>query len=102
MGPHDIPAVTVHHNYQEGTPCLHDERGAGGNGALFRLELTVRVVEAVPGGADHVHHVGVHHREVGERAGCDAQHAQVVVQRRGAALDLDAFFFMIHADDFCP
>lgn len=80
------------------SPCpdLHDERRACGNIGLFGLQLTVGIVEAVPGGADHVDHVGVDHREVGEAPRRDAQHAQVVVQRRSAVLDLDALFFVIH------
>lgn len=58
------------------------------------------VVEAVPGGADHVDHVGMDHREVGEAPRSDAQHAQVVVQRRGAVFNLDALFLVIHQPRF--
>lgn len=54
------------------------------------------IVEAVPGGADHVDHVSVDHREVREAPRGDAQHAEVVVQRRCAVFDLDALFFVIH------
>lgn len=54
------------------------------------------IVEAVPGGAHHVDHVGVHDREVGEAPWREAQHAEVVVQRRGAVFDLDALFFVVH------
>lgn len=77
-------------------PHLHDERRAGGDIRLLGLQLTVGVVEAVPRRADHVDHVGVDHREVSEAPRGDAQHAQVVVQRRRAVFDLDAFFFVIH------
>lgn len=75
---------------------LHDERRACGNIGLLGLQLSVGIVEAVPGGAHHVDHVGVHDREVGEAARGDAQHAEVVVQRRSAVFDLDALFFVVH------
>lgn len=58
------------------------------------------VVEAVPRGADHVDHIGMDHREVGETPRGDAQHAEVVVQRRRAVFDLDALFFVIHRAAF--
>lgn len=79
---------------------LHDERRACGNIGLLRLQLSVGVVEAVPGGAHHVDHVSVHHREIREAMRGDAQHAEVVVQRRRAVFDLDALFFVIHGDAF--
>lgn len=41
------------------------------------------------------------HCEVGEAPRGDAQHAQVVVQRRRAVFDLDALLFVIHGADFC-
>lgn len=75
---------------------LHDERRAGGDVGLLGLQLPVGIVEAVPARAHHVDHVRVHHGEVGEAARGDAQHAQVVVQRRGAVFDLDALFFVVH------
>lgn len=74
---------------------LHDERVAGHVG-LFGQQLAVRVVESIPGRADHVDHVGVDHREVGEAPRGDAQHAQVVVQRRGAVFDLNALLPVVH------
>lgn len=58
------------------------------------------IVQAIPGSADHVHNVGMDHREIREAARRDAQDAQVVVQRRRAALDLDAFLFVIHFSHF--
>ncbi len=54
------------------------------------------IVQPVPGGADHVHHVGVDHREISETSRRDAQDAQVVVERRRAALYLNAFLFVVH------
>lgn len=77
-------------------PDLHDEGRACSHIGLFGLQLAVGVVQAVPGGADHVDHVGMDHREVGEAPRSDAQHAQVVVQRRRAVLQLDALFLVIH------
>lgn len=77
-------------------PYLHDERRARGDIGLLGLQLAVGVVEAIPGGAGHVDHVGVDRREVGEAPRGDAQHAQVVVQRRGAVFDLDALLSVIH------
>lgn len=77
-------------------PDLHDERGACGHVGLLGLQLALGLAEAVPGGADHADHVGVHHREVGEAARGDAQHAQVVVQGGGAVFKQDALFFVIH------
>lgn len=53
-------------------------------------------VESVPGGAHHVDHVCVDHREVGETTRGDAQHAEVVVQRRRAVFDLDALLLVVH------
>lgn len=75
---------------------LHDERRACGDIGLLGLQLSVGIVEAVPGGAHHVDHVGVHDREVGEAPWREAQHAEVVVQRRSAVFDLDALFFVVH------
>lgn len=77
---------------------LHDERRAGGHVGLLGLQLSVGIVEAVPGGAHHVDHVGVHDREIREAMRGDAQHAEVVVQRRCAVFDLNALFFVIHGD----
>lgn len=54
------------------------------------------IVQPVPGGADHVYHVGVDHREIGEAARRDAQDAQVVVERGRAALYWNAFLFVVH------
>lgn len=54
------------------------------------------IAKAVPGGADHVDHVSMDHCEVRQAPRGDAQHAEVVVQRRGAVFDLDALFFVIH------
>lgn len=81
-------------------PDLHDERCACGDIGLFGLQLTVGVVEAVPGRGDHVDHVSMDHREVGEAPRGDAHQAEVVVQRRGAVFDLDALFFVIHREVF--
>lgn len=75
---------------------LHDERRACGNIGLLGLQFSVGIVEAVPGGAHHVDHVGVHDREVREATRRDAQHAEVVVQRRSAVFDLDALLFVVH------
>lgn len=75
---------------------LHDERRARGHIGLLGLQLPVGVVESVPRGAHHVHNVGVDDREVGETPRGDAQHAQVVVQRRRAVFDLDALLLVIH------
>lgn len=58
------------------------------------------IVEAVPGRAHHVDHVSMDRREAGEAPGGDAQHAEVVVQRRGAVFDLDALLFPIHRATF--
>lgn len=58
---------------------LHDERRACGNIGLLGLQLSVGIVEAVPGGAHHVDQVCVHHREICETMRGDAQHAEVVV-----------------------
>lgn len=75
---------------------LHDERRAGGHIGLLGLQLPVGVVESIPGGAHHVDHVCVDHREVGETTRGDAQHAEVVVQRRRAVFDLDALLLVVH------
>lgn len=58
------------------------------------------IVQAVPGRTDHVYHVGVDHREIGEAARRDAQDAQVVVQRGRAALYRNAFLFVVHFRHF--
>ena len=67
---------------------LHDERVAGGDIRLLGLQLAVGGVQAVPGRAYYAHRVGMHHREVGEAPRGDTQHAEVVVERRRAVLDL--------------
>lgn len=80
---------------------LHDERRACGNVWLLGLQFSVRIVEAVPGGAHHVDHVCVHHREICEATRGNAQHAEVVVERRCAVFDLNALFFVIHGAALC-
>lgn len=80
---------------------LHDERRACGNVWLLGLQFSVRIVQAVPGGAHHVDHVCVHHREICEATRGDAQHAEVVVERRRAVFDLNALFFVIHGAALC-
>ncbi|KAG7243943.1 hypothetical protein INR49_006101, partial [Caranx melampygus] len=57
-------------------PDLHDERSACCNIGLFGLQLTMGVVEAVPGRADHVNHVSMDHGEVGEAPRSDAQNTE--------------------------
>lgn len=81
-------------------PDLHDERCARSDIWFLGLQLTVGVVEAVPRSADHIDHIGMDHREVGETPRCNAQHAEVVVQRRSAVFDLDVLFFVIHGAAF--
>ena len=81
-------------------PDLHDERCARGDIWLLGLQLTVGVVKAVPRRADHVDHIGMDHREVSEASRGNAQHAEVVVERRSAVFDLDALFFVIHGAAF--
>lgn len=69
-------------NPQEKLKCgsyLHDERRACGNIGLLGLQLSVGIIQAVPGGAHHVDHVCVHHREICEAMRGDAQHTEVVV-----------------------
>ncbi len=90
------PAALRHSAEAALWPDLHDERCACGDIGLLGLQLAVGIVEAVPGGADHVDHVSVDHREIGEAPRGDAQHAEVVVQRRRAVFDLDALLFVIH------
>lgn len=58
------------------------------------------IVQAVPGSADHVHNICMNHGEISEAARRDAQDAQVVVQRGGAALYLNAFLFVVHFSHF--
>ncbi|MEQ2269080.1 hypothetical protein XENORESO_021762 [Xenotaenia resolanae] len=88
--------VTVSRWYQDIWSDLHDERCACGNIGFFGLQLTVGVVEAVPGRTDSVDDVCMDYCEVGKTSGSDAQHAQVIVQRRSAVFDLDALFLVIH------
>ena len=58
----------------------------------------MRVVEAIPGSADHVDHVGMDHGEVGEVPRGYPQDTQVVVQSGRAAFDLNAFLFVVHLE----
>lgn len=95
----NISLWTLKHS-AELRPDLHDERCARSDIWLLGLQLTVGVVETVPGRADHVDHISMDHREVGETPRGDAQHAEVVVQRRRAVFDLDALLLMIHRAAF--
>lgn len=75
---------------------LHDEGRARSHVGLFGLQQAVAVVQVVPARAHHVHHVGVHHREVREAPRGHAQHAHVVVERGRAVFQLDALLLVIH------
>lgn len=78
---------------------LHYKRRASSHIGLLGLQLPVGVVESIPRGAHHVDNVCVDNREVGETPRGDAQHAEVVVQRRRAVFDLDALLLVVHGFD---